>query len=104
MKIQWLLTTFLLGLLIGVLLIKFLVIPTGLSEESCKAVALEQAREWQDLGYSQGINRGIEICESSYKPMLEQYEPPEECMILIKDKYVMRFICQDDDYYEELNV
>jgi len=32
---------------------------------------------------------------------LEQFNPPENCLILILDNYSMRYICEGDKYYEE---
>ncbi len=62
----------------------------------------KEAQDLVELDYNKGIDRGIEICEDDYKPKLEQYNPPENCMILILDKYMMRYICEDDEYYIEL--
>ena len=60
------------------------------------------AKDWEAVGYVKGINKGIEVCENNYKPMLEQYRPREGCIILILDNYSMRYICEGDKYYNEL--
>jgi hypothetical protein len=56
-----------------------------------------------ELGYIRGLDRGVTICEDNYKPMLAQYVPTENCMILIEDKYLMKYICKGDKFYSELN-
>ncbi|KKM74525.1 hypothetical protein LCGC14_1399500 [marine sediment metagenome] len=66
----------------------------SISQQDCKDIALKESKEWQDLGYGQGMSRGIDICEEQYKPMLEQYNPPEDCMILLRE-HTMQFVCKN---------
>ena len=43
-------------------------------------------------GWNNGINRGIEICENDYKPMVEQFIPPEDKCILIFPDHNMMYL------------
>ena len=84
------------------LLIGLVVLSGCITAQQCKDIALDEAKEWQDLGRIQGIDRGMEICEDNYKPMLEQYIPSEDCVILVKNRYLIQYICEGDEYYEVL--
>ena len=92
-------------IIISLLIISLIVLSgCGLTEQKCKNIALSEAKEWEDLGYMKGMNRGIEICESDYKPMLEQFSPSKDCMILIMDDINMRYICKDTEGEEVYNM
>ncbi len=69
----------------------------------CYQPDIEQiAKDWEEVGYNKGVNRGIEICEDNYKPMLKQFEPLEGCMMLLKGNHIAQNICEGDEYYNAL--
>ena len=54
------------------------------------------------LEYQRGVNRGIEISENQYEPMLEQYQPKGDYFICILGNGMMKFIFNDTKAYEEI--
>jgi hypothetical protein len=60
------------------------------------------AKNSDEIGYAQGVNKGIEICESSLKPMIRQFTPPKDCVIVVLDDIMMKYICEGDELFAEL--
>lgn len=75
---------------------------SGIATEKCKNIALGEADEWIELGYNRGMNKAIDFANEDCDRRLSQYKPPKNCMILIKDKYIMQYICKGDEYYTNL--
>lgn len=67
----------------------------GLSTEECKNIALREAHSWEQIGYNEGLSDGTEFGIADCQKHLEQFKPPEDCMILIIDDISMRYICKN---------
>ena len=91
-------------LIVLVILSIFVLSGCSISQEDCKEIAYKQVEEFEDIGYSKGLDKGIDIAEEEIKSIREQYTPREGCMILIIDDISARNICEGDKYYEELTV
>lgn len=52
----------------------------------------------KEIGYGEGVDRGVQICENNYKPMLKQFEPQENCILILFDKYTAKNICDQARY------
>ncbi len=75
-----------------IVLLSFLILLVGCSQPDL----LKITKDWEKIGFNKGMNKGIEICENNYRPILEQFIPPDNCTILIIDKYSMKYICEGD--------
>ena len=88
--------------IVGLLSFLLLLSSCGLTKEACKNVALKEASEWQDLGKRQGLNDCFDMMNEQRDEMMDKFIPSENCMTLIKDQYTMQYICEGDEYYDEL--
>ena len=89
-------------IIIGLICLLFLMVGCVSTYERCKDIAVKQSDSYRDLGYNEGLDKGIDIAEREIKSMRERYTPPEGCMILLMGNHVMNYICEGDDYYEVL--
>ena len=88
--------------IIVLVLLSIIVLSGCLTEKRCTQIAIKRAKQYRDLGYDQGLDKGIDIAEREIKSMREQYTPPEGCVFVILDEYSMKYICEGDEYYSEL--
>ena len=49
--------------------------------------------------YTKGLTDGVTQCEQVYKPLLDQYKTPENCMMLIEGT-AAQYVCQNTKKYD----
>lgn len=88
-------------IIFGMLIISLL-LSGCLTTEDCKDIALKQAKEWQELGYNQGFAEDMDRWVEERNQIIDTYTPMDGCYLVIFDKFSMRNICTEDEYYEVL--
>jgi len=50
-----------------IIILSLILLSGCVSKERCKDIAIAEADNWKELGYNQGLSRGLDICDEEYE-------------------------------------